>query len=92
VIDTLKNYQESESLFLETLEKQKEVFGPDHLDTIITMANLADLLNNMARFHEVEVLSKEALEREKKVFGIDHPLTKFTQEVLDKALDGSGRK
>jgi hypothetical protein len=56
------------------------------------MANLADLLNNMARFHEAETLSREALEKEKRVFGIDHPLTKFTQEVLDKSLEGSGKK
>jgi non-specific serine/threonine protein kinase/serine/threonine-protein kinase len=91
-LNHLKKYQESETLFLETLEKQKKVFGPDHPDTIITMANLADLLNNMARFHEAETLSREALEKEKRVFGIDHPLTKFTQEVLDKSLEGSGKK
>jgi len=91
-LNHLKKYQESEILFLETLEKQKKVFGPDHPDTIITMANLADLLNNMARFHEAETLSWEALEKEKRVFGLDHPLTKFTQEVFDRSLGGSGRK
>jgi len=91
-LNHVKRYEESETLFLETLEKQKKVFGPDHPDTIITMANLADLLNNVARFHEAEALSREALQKEKKIFGIDHPLTKFTQEVLDKSLEGSGRK
>jgi non-specific serine/threonine protein kinase/serine/threonine-protein kinase len=91
-LNHLKRYQEAEALFRETLQKQKKVFGPDHPDTIITMANLADLLNNMARFHEAETLSRDALEMEKRVFGIDHPLTKFTREVLDKSLEGSGRK
>jgi len=43
-------------------------------------------------FHEAEILCREALEKEEKVFDMDHPLTKFTQEILAKALEGAGKK
>jgi hypothetical protein len=74
------------------LTRQKKVFGPEHPDTIITMANFADLLNHMSKFEEAEVLAREALALEKQVFGIDHPLTRMTQNILEEAVKASRKK
>ncbi|KAJ7931938.1 hypothetical protein B0H13DRAFT_2521900 [Mycena leptocephala] len=67
--------EEAKELNLAVLEKQKQVLGDDHPDTLWTMSNLALTYRHLGKFHKAEELDVVVLEKRKQVLGDDHSHT-----------------
>jgi tetratricopeptide (TPR) repeat protein len=70
----LGQLQEAEELERATLAAQRRVLGDDHDDTILTMSNLAVILQRRGRAAEAELLATEAVERCSRTLGPSHSL------------------
>ncbi|KAJ7915453.1 hypothetical protein B0H13DRAFT_1489960, partial [Mycena leptocephala] len=57
------------------LEKQRELLGGDHPDSLETMENLACTYYDLGKFLQAEELEAGALEKYRKLLGEDHPVT-----------------
>ncbi|KAF8217385.1 hypothetical protein K438DRAFT_1701902 [Mycena galopus ATCC 62051] len=68
-------FKEAESLEAIVLEKQKQLLGADHPDTLEAMANLASTYCQLGRYREAEPLDGTVLEKQKQLLGADHPDT-----------------
>jgi hypothetical protein len=60
---------------VQVLELRKKVLGPEHPDTLTSMANLALTYSSQGRWAEAEQLEAQVLELRKKVLGPEHPDT-----------------
>jgi hypothetical protein len=69
------NYQASQPLLEEALEKCKATLGDDHPDTLSFMHNLAVLYRAQGNNNAAEPLYVECLEKSKATLGDDHPST-----------------
>ncbi|KAJ7802120.1 hypothetical protein B0H13DRAFT_2497041, partial [Mycena leptocephala] len=67
--------EEAKELNLAVLEKQKQVLGHDHPDTLWTMGNLASTYKHLGKFQQAEELEVVVLEKRKQVLGDEHPET-----------------
>ena len=52
-----------------------KVLGPEHPDTLITMSNLAVVLNRQGKYKEAELMNRQTLARREKVLGPEYPDT-----------------
>ncbi|KAJ7861336.1 hypothetical protein B0H13DRAFT_2282464 [Mycena leptocephala] len=68
-------FEEAEGLCLAVLEKQKQVLGDGHPDTLQTMADLASTYGHLGRLHKAAELGVVVLEKRKQVLGDGHPDT-----------------
>jgi tetratricopeptide (TPR) repeat protein len=68
-------YNESGELFVQVMEIRKRVLGPEHPDTLTSMANLASTYRDKGRWDEAEELFVQVMETNKKKLGSDHPDT-----------------
>lgn len=59
----------------QAMEIRKEVLGPDHPDTLVSMANLAATYARQGRWKDAESLEVQVLEIRKEVLGPNHPDT-----------------
>lgn len=66
---------EAEKLEVGVLEARKQLLGPDHPDTLTSMANLAKTLQFQGRLNEASALLCPAVESSKRVLGLEHPHT-----------------
>jgi len=57
------------------LEKDKELLGPDHPDTLTSMKNLALTLWDMGDNRGAKELEEHVLERMKELLGLDYSST-----------------
>ncbi|KAJ7858578.1 hypothetical protein B0H13DRAFT_2283038 [Mycena leptocephala] len=69
-------------LELAVLERQKQVLGTEHLDTLCTMDALALIYCNLREFHKAEQLEVVVVEKQKQVLGDDHTHTLRTMGNL----------
>ena len=65
--------------------------GPDHLDTLTSMHNLAEAYQPAGRREEAVSLYEQALAKFKEVLGPEHPYTLTTMNDLGRAYDEAGR-
>ncbi|KAJ7743362.1 hypothetical protein B0H16DRAFT_1377269 [Mycena metata] len=75
-------YKQALKLQEEVLEKQKQVLGQDHPDTLHTMGYLAGLYSSLGehvKAHGIQVL---VLEKQKQILGENHPDTLRTMSNL----------
>ncbi|KAH8691416.1 putative kinesin light chain [Talaromyces proteolyticus] len=84
-------YSESASLARDVFEKRKEILGPNHPQTLVSMNNLSWVLRNKGDFVESELLAREALERKEKELGKDHHDTLNCKYCLAVVLGCQGR-
>ncbi|GMF97349.1 unnamed protein product [Aspergillus oryzae] len=68
-------WKEAERLQVQVLELRKQVLGPEHPDTLTSIANLALTYRNQGRWKEAERLQVQVLELRKQVLGPEHPDT-----------------
>ncbi|KAE8361552.1 purine and uridine phosphorylase [Aspergillus caelatus] len=87
-------WEEAEELDLQALELRKQVLGPEHPDTLTSMANLASTYQNQGRWKEAEELDVQVIELRKQVLGPEHPDTltsmnnlAYTWKLLGKVQD-----
>src|SRR3954464_11961823 len=57
------------------MEVHGRVLGPEHPDTLISMANLASTYRNQGRWKEAEELGMQVMEVHSRVLGPEHPDT-----------------
>src|SRR3954453_12193695 len=68
-----------------------QAFGPRHPNTLISMSNLALVLNRQGRYSEAEPLYRETLQLRREVLGPRHPDTLRSLNNLASVLDNQGR-
>ncbi|KAJ7743366.1 hypothetical protein B0H16DRAFT_1422938 [Mycena metata] len=71
-------YKQAAKLEEEVLEKQKQVLGQDHPDTLYTMGNLAGSYSNLGEYQKAKEFQVIVLEKQKHVLGENHPNTLHT--------------
>ncbi|KAJ7711203.1 hypothetical protein B0H16DRAFT_1437922 [Mycena metata] len=65
-------YQRAEKLLDEVLQKQKQVLGGDHPETLQTMANLANSYSDLGEPQRAQELQVIVLEKQTQLLGDDH--------------------
>ena len=63
---------EAEAIYKKLLELSKERNGPQHHDTLTSMANLASIYRDQGRWDEAEKLGVQVMEKRKRVLGAEH--------------------
>ena len=71
----LTRFEESETLYRETIEAQKRVLGDDHPDTLTSMLGRAILYRTQGHYDKAEPLFLDIIETRRRVLGDDHPDT-----------------
>ncbi|KAJ7300706.1 hypothetical protein DFH08DRAFT_725072, partial [Mycena albidolilacea] len=75
-------YKQYEKLLEGVLEKQKQVLGDNHPDTLRTMGNLAWTYSDLGEHQKSKELNLTVLEKRKQVLGDTHPHTLLTMGNL----------
>ena len=57
------------------VENGKRVLGPEHPDTLTSMANIASTYRSQGRLEEAEELNVQVMETRKRELGLEHPDT-----------------
>ncbi|KAF8195140.1 hypothetical protein K438DRAFT_1826906 [Mycena galopus ATCC 62051] len=83
-------YQQSEKLLEEVLEKQKQLLGNNHQDTLCTMSNLAITYIELGEHQKAKELNFTVLEKQKQLLGDKHPDTLHTLVNLATTYSGLG--
>ncbi|KAF8181681.1 P-loop containing nucleoside triphosphate hydrolase protein [Mycena galopus ATCC 62051] len=68
-------YEEAKDLAVAVIERETQLLGADHPDTLWAMGNLASIYFLLGKFRQVEELEAVVLAKRKQVFGDDHPET-----------------
>ena len=68
-------WEEAEELGMDVMETRMRMLGSEHLDTLISMDNLALVYSIQGRWERAEALGLRVVEVRRKVLGIEHPLT-----------------
>ena len=63
---------------LEVQVMETRVRGPEHPDTLTSMADLASIYRDQGRWKEAEELEVQVTETRKRVLGLEHPHTLTT--------------
>lgn len=84
-------YSEAEPLTREALQLYREALGPRHPTTLVTLNNLAVVVQHQGRYGEAESLYRETLELHRVAFGPHHPETLVTMNNLAAMLGHEGR-
>ncbi|KAJ7885572.1 hypothetical protein B0H13DRAFT_2277822 [Mycena leptocephala] len=75
VCDEVGRYTEAESLRMAVLDKQQQLLGDNHLDTLLAMNVLAVTYQNLREFKKAEELQVIVVEKRKLLLGDDHRYT-----------------
>ncbi|KAH8598596.1 Tetratricopeptide repeat-domain-containing protein, partial [Bisporella sp. PMI_857] len=75
----------------QTLARREKVLGPEHPDTLISMNNLAGVLEHQGRYEEAESVNRQTLARREKVLGPEHPDTLMGVYSLARLLENRHR-
>ncbi|KAJ7300697.1 hypothetical protein DFH08DRAFT_828209 [Mycena albidolilacea] len=75
-------YKQCEKLMEGVLEKQKQVLGDNHPDTLRTMGNLAWTYSCLGEHQKAKEFNLTVLEKKKQVLGNNHPHTLHTMGNL----------
>ncbi|KAJ7713483.1 hypothetical protein B0H16DRAFT_1702437 [Mycena metata] len=83
-------YKQAEKLQEEVLEEQKQVLGDRHLDTLITMGDVANSYSDLGKYQKAKELQGIVLEKQKQVLGDNHPQTLLTMGNLANSYSDLG--
>ncbi|KAJ5899151.1 hypothetical protein N7495_003895 [Penicillium taxi] len=75
----------------QAMETYKQVFGPEHSNTMTIMANLASTYWNQGRWKEAEELELQVVESCKQMLGLEHPSTLSSMGNLASTYRKQGR-
>ncbi|KAI1742224.1 hypothetical protein F4680DRAFT_464108 [Xylaria scruposa] len=81
----------AEGFETEALDINKEMLGPNHPDTLLSMDNLALTYQNQGRWKEAELLQVKVLDIYKATLGLDHHDTLLTMGSLASTYRKQGR-
>ncbi|MBC8105461.1 MAG: serine/threonine protein kinase [Anaerolineae bacterium] len=88
----LGKYDQGAALQQHALATQRQVLGDDHLETIIGISDMGNLLEAQGKLPESEQLYREALERSARVLGKDHLRTQVSMSNLGNFLRDQGKQ
>ncbi|KAJ7240670.1 hypothetical protein C8J57DRAFT_1562065 [Mycena rebaudengoi] len=71
----LGQLEKATELETSALEKQRELLGEDHPDTLCSMCNLAGTYTDLGQFTKAEAIELKVLEKRKQLLGVDSPDT-----------------
>ena len=91
VLSSQGKYDEAEAMHRRELEGSKKVFGPEHPDTLTSMANLASTYSNQGRWKEAEELGVQVIETRKRVLRAEHLDTLTSMNNLALIYSSQGR-
>jgi tetratricopeptide (TPR) repeat protein len=83
---------EAEKLDRETLDIRRRVLGAEHPETLMSMIELAETLDDLRRYTEAERLYREIIVVESRVLGPEHPDTANAKYNLACNLALRGRR
>ena len=81
---------EAEPLYHEALAGQRETLGTKHPDTLVSINNMAALLQAQGKLTEAEALFRESHKGFRSLFGHRHPHTVETAHYLGRLLKAQG--
>lgn len=84
------DYAAAEELFRTCLAERQRVLGPEHIDTLAAMNNLANLLHDRGKNAEAGSLHRVALDARERTLGPDHPHTFASLNNLALVLQANG--
>ena len=84
-------YSEAETPILRVMETRRRVLGPEHPDTLTSMANLASTYSSQGRWTEAEELDVQVMEIRRRVLGPEHPDTLSSMANLASTYRMQGR-
>jgi serine/threonine-protein kinase len=91
VLRAQQRYDESEALYVETLEEQRAKNGPNDGDTLKTASGLAELYSLQGDLRRAEALLDEILDTQIDVRGEEHPDTLQSLTTLAHIRNEQGR-
>ena len=71
----IAEYEKAKDLYKKTIIFCKELFGEEHLSTIIAYSNLAQVYQTQGEYEKAKALYKKSLKIRKKLLGNKHPDT-----------------
>jgi hypothetical protein len=80
VYDSLGLYRRSEALFIQAVDTQQRVLGPNSVETLKSMRYLAWVMHEEGRDSDAEKLDRDALARYRQAFGVEHHGTTKTRK------------
>ncbi|KZL87964.1 kinesin light chain [Colletotrichum incanum] len=89
--ELLGKYGEAEQMHRQTLELCKKVLGPENPSTLISMNNLAVVLESQGKYDEAEQMHRQTLELREKVLGPENPDTLDSMNNLAVVLKSQGK-
>src|SRR5437763_280143 len=84
-------YSDAEVLYKQVLSSEEKQLGPEHVNTLITKDNLAQVYNSQGCYSDAEELFKEVLSSREKQLGPEHVDTFTTKHNLAKVYNSQGR-
>ena len=91
VYEKLGLYPQAQSLVTQAVDIRRRVLGPEHPDTLRTMASLGVNYIDQGRYAEAEKILRETLDARRRVLGPDHPDTLQSMNDLGIVLNAEGR-
>ena len=91
VYEKLGLYPQAHSLLAQAVDIRRRVLGPEHPDTLRTMASLGVNSFDQGRYAEAEKTLRETLDVRRRVLGPDHPDTLQSMNDLGLVLNAEGR-
>jgi tetratricopeptide (TPR) repeat protein len=88
---SLGQYAAAEATHGQAASLRKEVLGPEHLDTLTSMSNLAGVLDSQGKYEKAEAMNRQTLARYEKVLGPEHPHTLTSMGNLAEVLYRQGK-
>jgi tetratricopeptide (TPR) repeat protein len=87
----LGKYDEAEKLNRRALEGYEKELGAQHPGTLMSVSNLASVLQDQGKYDEAERLNRRALEGREKELGAQHPHTLTSVDNLAGVLQDQGK-
>ena len=91
ILKDLGESKEVEERLREVINSYEKMFGKEHIQTLISMANLASTYRNQRRWKEAEELDVQVMETRERVLGAGHPDTLTSMAGLASTYRNQGR-
>jgi tetratricopeptide (TPR) repeat protein len=88
---SLGQYALAETSHRKASSLRKDVLGPEHPDTLVSMNNLALVLNRQGKYEEAEAMNRQTLAMREKMLGPEHPDTLTSMNNLASVLNSQGK-
>ncbi|CAI6336997.1 unnamed protein product [Periconia digitata] len=88
---SLGQYSAAETAHRQALSLRERKLGNEHADTLMSISNLALMLDRQGKYKEAESMNRETLARYEKVLGPEHPDTLASMNNLAVVLKSQGK-